>query len=286
MITLDLAQQRRFFADEVAAVANIGSADLIDAMAAVPRERFLGAGPWQVFGEADVMGGPRLTPDADPRRVYHNYAIAIDAKRHLFNGAPGLLVGWLDRLELKRGARVLHVGAGTGYYTGLIGHAVGPSGSVVAVEVDSALAARARDALAESPWIDVRTADATAPFSEQFDAILINAGVTHAQDAWLDALAPRGHMMVPFTASFPGMGPIGKGIAVRVTHLDDRFTAQTVSFTAIFSGIGLRDDALNEALGRALMRSGSPRVTRLRRDAHEPTASCWLHGPTSCLSLD
>jgi hypothetical protein len=25
-------------------------------------------------------------------------------------------------------------------------------------------------------------------------------------------------------------------------------------------------------------------ITRLRRDPHEPAASCWLHGATSCLS--
>ena len=286
MTTIDLEQQRRYFADEVAAIAAISTPGLVDALASVPRERFLHAGPWWVRSEVDMLGGPRQTPDADPRHVYHNYAIAIDPARQLFNGVPGLIVSWIDRLELTPGARVLHVGAGTGYYTGLIGHTVGPSGAVVAIEVDEQLAAHARESLATYPWIDVRTADAKGPFTERFDAILINAGVTHAQDAWLDALVPGGRMILPFTATFSAMGPIGKGIAVRLTDTDGTLTARPIGMTAIFSGVGLRDDALNQSLGAALMKSPFPPIKRLRRDAHEPSSSCWLHGATSCLSLE
>jgi protein-L-isoaspartate(D-aspartate) O-methyltransferase len=286
MMTIDLAQQRQFFAEEVTAVAAIQTAGLVDALASVPRERFLNAGPWFVRSEADLMAGPRQTPDADPRHVYHNYAIAIDPARQLFNGVPGLVVSWIDRLELKPGARVLHVGTGTGYYTGLIGHTVGASGAVVGIEVDEQLAAHARESLAPYPWIDVRTADAKGPFADQFDAILINAGVTHAQDSWLDALAPGGHMIVPFTASLPAMGPIGKGVAVRITKADAAFPARVIGFTAIFSGVGLRDETLNQALGGALMKSPFPPIKRLRRDPHEPSATCWLHGPSTCLSLE
>ena len=55
---------------------------------------------------------------------------------------------------------------------------------------------------------------------------------------------------------------------------------------AIYSGIGLRDDALNETLGQALRQALFPPIRRLRRDAHEPGATCWLHGSTFCLSTD
>jgi hypothetical protein len=55
---------------------------------------------------------------------------------------------------------------------------------------------------------------------------------------------------------------------------------------AIYSGIGLRDDQLNETLGQALRQALFPAIRRLRRDAHEPGSRCWLHGSTFCLSLD
>ena len=84
---MDLGLRRRFFAEELQAVCNFRSPGLVDAFAAVPRERFLAPGPWTVLGDAGdgfMMGGPpkhRTTPDADPAHVYHNVAIAIDAQQ-------------------------------------------------------------------------------------------------------------------------------------------------------------------------------------------------------------
>ena len=76
-----------------------------------------------------MMGGgvrTRVTPDADPARVHHNIAVAIDAGRQLFNGQPATLGAWIDALEPAPAARVLHVGCGLGYYTAVIGECVGP----------------------------------------------------------------------------------------------------------------------------------------------------------------
>lgn len=70
------------------------------------------------------MGVPRRTPDGDPRHVYHNLSIAIDPERQLFNGAPSLLALCIDRLAIRSGARVLHVGCGLGYYSALMAHCV------------------------------------------------------------------------------------------------------------------------------------------------------------------
>jgi protein-L-isoaspartate(D-aspartate) O-methyltransferase len=120
-----------------------------------------------------MFTGARRTPDADPQRVYHNYSIAIDPESQIFNGAPGLIAALIDKLALTPGARVLHVGAGLGYYSALIGHTVGASGRVVAIEVDQGLAEEARSNLAPIPWIEVTVGDGKGPFGEGFDAILV-----------------------------------------------------------------------------------------------------------------
>ena len=164
-----------------------------------------------------------MTPDADPGRVYHNIAVAIDPARQLFNGQPGTLGVWIDALELAPGARVLHVGCGLGYYTAVIAQAVGSSGRVVAFEVDEALAAAAKRNLASMPWVDARCGDASQATGETFDAILVNAGVTHPLDAWLDALAPGGRMILPLTSTMPAMGPtLGKGLVFVLTKQETR----------------------------------------------------------------
>ena len=45
----DLDEIRHYYAEELRAVANLQSAALVRAFAKVPREHFLGPGPWQVF---------------------------------------------------------------------------------------------------------------------------------------------------------------------------------------------------------------------------------------------
>ncbi len=300
MTTVDLAARRQFFAEDIEATCNLATPALVDALASVPREAFLRPGPWLVVGEGMLMTGPRQTPDADPRHLYHNLSVAIDSGRHLFNGAPGVVSVMIDALRLRPGARVLHVGAGWGYYSAVMAHCVGTSGRVLALEVDEDLAAQARRNLAAFQQVEVRRDDAARQISGTFDAILFSAGVTHLRDEWLDALAPRGRMVVPLTVSFGPMPftataaaatTIGKGLVVAIGRSADGDTwdARAVTMIAIYSAIGLRDDAANGRLRDALRKSQStlvPRLKRLRRDAHQPDPSCWLHAETWCLATE
>jgi protein-L-isoaspartate(D-aspartate) O-methyltransferase len=279
---IDLPAVRRFYAEEIEAVANLTTPGLVEALATVPRERFLGNGPWTVRGEADFAAAPRTTPDDDPRRLYHNYAVAIDAARQLFNGQPGLLASAIDRLQLRPGHRVLHIGTGSGYYTALLAQLVSASGRVVGIEVDEALATMAGRNLRDLPWVEVRTSNGRDLGNESFDGILVNAGVTHPEPAWLDALPINGRLIMPLTATMAGT--IGKGLLVLMQkQADGAFTAHTVTFVAIYSAVGLRDDSLNRRIGEALQRQPFPRFTRLRRDPHEPDGTCWLHESGWCL---
>ena len=281
---MDLHQQRRFYAEEIKTIANLRTASLVEALAHVPREKFLPPGPWLIRSEIDYGGGPRQTSDADPRHVYHNIAIAIDPDRQLFNGAPSLVCTCIDRLALAAGARVLHVGSGTGYYSALIAQAVGQSGSVVAFEIDESLADTGRRNLQESAWIEVRHGNGTDVPRESFDAILVNAGVTHPHERWLDGLKPGGRLLIPLTFTMPAMGPIGKGVMTLITRDAEAWTARVVTVTAIYSALEVRNDALNDRIREAFMKGRMPEFTRLRRDPHEPSPACWLHGETFCFS--
>ena len=282
----DSSAWRRFFAEEIQIVANIRTPAIVDALATVPREAFLPPGPWTVRGEGDIRGGPRLTPGDDPRFASHNVAVGIEPGRMLFNGAPGLLAMAIDALEPKAGDHALHLGAGTGYYSAILGAAVGPTGRLLALEVDEALAGRARGNLSASPQIDVRTGDGTAAFDESFDIALINAGLTHVPPHFLDALLPGGRLVAPITATMPAMGTIGKGVLIRIVNAGgDRWPAELLTFVAIYSASGLRDEALNAAVGEALRRHPFPAIKSLRRDEHDADASCWCHTRGACLSL-
>ena len=118
------------------------SAALVQALATVPHEHFLGPGPWQIAAPTP-SGTYRTTEDANLRHLYHKVVVAIDATRHLNNGQPGFLALLIEALEPQRGDRVVHIGCGLGYYTAIVAAVVGPAGSVTAIELDPTLAAQA-----------------------------------------------------------------------------------------------------------------------------------------------
>ena len=282
-----LDRQRRFFAEEIQAVCNLRTAGLVEALAMVPREAFLPPGPWTVRAEGDYGEPPRQTPDGDPRHVYHNISVAIDPARMLFNGAPSVVAMCIDRLALKAGQSVLHVGTGHGYYTALMAEMVGSGGRVDGIEVDPGLAETSRVNLARWRHADVRQGTGVDGLAEDaYDAILVNAGMTHPHEAWLSALKAGGRIAVPLTFTVPQMGSIGKGAIALLTRdpTGEPFSARVIGMVAIYSAVGIRDESLNARLLDAYKRGPWPGFTRLRRDAHDKSSACWLHGRTFCLS--
>src|SRR5258707_5171659 len=145
----DIKQARRWFAEELRHTAHVRSPTVIEAFATVPREHFVGPGPWRVLSR---LGGPDYwtIDDSDPRRLCHDVLVAIDETRRLNNGQPSLWATLFDQLAVATGDRVVHVGAGLGYYSAILAEIVGPRGDVTAIEVDAGLAERARANLARS----------------------------------------------------------------------------------------------------------------------------------------
>jgi hypothetical protein len=82
------------------------------------------------------------------------------------------------------------------------------------------------------------------------------------------------------------MANISKGLMVLITRSTDAATyaARLVTFVAIYSAIGLRDDAANMELGRALGRMPFPPLRRFRMDSHVADATCWCHTTRGCWS--
>jgi len=64
---------------------------------------------------------------------------------------------------------------------------------------------------------------------------------------------------------------------------DRVFSARTLSIVAIYSALGLRDDAIGTQLAAALRWRPSPSVTRLTRRPHPQSETCFLHTPDWCL---
>jgi len=271
-----LAAARTAYAEDLRRTARLRSERLVRALAETPRERFVGPGPWDLIA---VPGGARHSED--PRDLYQNALVVIDAARGINNGEPRFLTHLIDRLDLAPGERAEHLGCGVGYYTALVAEVVGPTGSVVAIETEADHAARARENLRDRPWVRVVHGDGCAVDPGPVDAILVNAGATHPIALWLDRLAPGGRLLLPLT------GSNGFGVVLRIARAGARFAVSFVSTVVIYPCAGAREPEAERALDRALVGDGHlgiGGVRSLRRDAHAAEPTCWIHAGALCLS--
>jgi protein-L-isoaspartate(D-aspartate) O-methyltransferase len=281
----DLEKLRSEFAQQLRAEAHLHSASLVAALARVPRERFVGPGPWQIIDLESGSIAYQQTPDDDPTHLYRNVLVALDASRSLNNGHPGSLAGWLDALDLQPGERVVHLGCGTGYYTAIMAEMVGPDGGVLAVEIDAAIAERARRNL--RPWsqVEVVAADGSQLEVAEHDAIFVNAGVTHPAAAWTRSVRrPGGRIILPLTyETSPGMGA---GAMLLLTARTDReLSVRMLSPVMVFSCAGSRDASLDPALRAAFEGGGADELQTLTLSpTHAADGQCWFHCAQYCLA--
>jgi protein-L-isoaspartate(D-aspartate) O-methyltransferase len=185
---------RTFYARLMA--ANAGSRDprLEAVFAEVPREAFLGPGPWRI-----VAGNGKITtPSADPAHIYQNVLVALDDAKGINNGEPFLHAMWIGKLAPRPGEAICHIGAGTGYYTAVLARLVSPGGTVAAFELDKNLAELARQNLEAYGNVTVVHGDAVTTPLPPSDIIYVNAGVAAPPAGWLKALRPGGRMIFPW----------------------------------------------------------------------------------------
>ena len=207
---------RKFYARLMAAHARSADPRLEEAFASVPREAFLGHGPWTVF----AGDGRFETPSADPGYIYQNVLVVLDADKGINNGEPVLHAMWIGKVEPRPGETVTHIGAGTGYYTALLARLVEPGGSVTAFEIEANLAERAGRNLGAYRNVEVIAGDAVTGPLPPSDIIYVNAAVIAPPAAWLKALKPGGRMI------FPWRPAERVGLAVLVTRMEAGFACQ------------------------------------------------------------
>ncbi len=207
----------------------------------VAREDFAGKGPWKVRSAlADVTLPLRKTPDADPKWLYHSVLVVLDEDKGINIGDPSLWVGLLARADVQPGARVLQVGAGVGYYTAILSKLVGPTGLVVAYEVEEELATRATENLASYDNVEVHHGNAATDLigTGAFDFVVSFAGVTHVPSIWAARLAPDARLLLPLT------GEDWWGAMILAHQSDEGFSAVTLGRCGFYPCTGARRDDL------------------------------------------
>lgn len=173
--------------------------DRVDAaFAAVPREWFL--------------------PERDRARAAYDGPIEIGHGQT--NSQPRTVAAMLRLLEVRPGDRVLDVGSGSGWTTGLLAELTGPTGAVLGLELEPELVAFGRANLAHGRWSWARIEPATAgrygePAGAPYDRILVSAEARALPSSLVEQLAPAGRMVIPVAGEMllvvkPAAGPDGQ----------------------------------------------------------------------------
>lgn len=259
---------RRFYAEFIVRSSDSADQRLIDAFSAVPREDYVGSGPWQV----STGSGYIPTVSDDPALLYQDILVGLAPERRINNGQPSLHARCLVTAAPAPGESVLHVGAGTGYYTAILATLVGPTGKVKAFEIEADLAAKAARNLSSFKNVVVEAASANETKLESYDLIYANAGATHPPAAWLDALNIGGRLVFPLTPNE------GFGVMLKVTRLShNSYSASAITRVKFIPCIGARDDTMSASLSAALERQSLKEIRSLERGTI-PDETAWCVG--------
>ena len=245
---------RRIYARQILAKAGVtGNARLMNAFSRVPREAFIGPPPW-IFNDFRKY---REMASTDPVVLYQDLLIGLDTERGVNNGMPSLHASALHALKIRESETVVHLGAGTGYYTAILAELVGFSGKVLAVEFDTALADRARASLKVYPNVEIVAGDAREWPKSDADVIYVNFALDHPPEAWIDNLAISGRLLFPLgIPGFENGKPTGftrAGAFLLIDRMARSFGArflQSVSFVWA-EGLGSPPPGRHEGLADA-----------------------------------
>jgi protein-L-isoaspartate(D-aspartate) O-methyltransferase len=172
----DFIVQREAMVERQLSARGIGETRILEAFLEVPREAFIGS------EYAHLAYGDHPLPIESGQTISQPYIVALT----------------IDAAGIKRGDKVLEVGAGSGYAAAVIGQI---ATHVIAIERHHQLVELAQQRMERLGYRNVRIVegDGTLGWPEEapFDAIVAAASGSHVPQSWIDQLKPGGRIVMP-----------------------------------------------------------------------------------------
>jgi protein-L-isoaspartate(D-aspartate) O-methyltransferase len=278
-VEAELAVVRSAYAKQIMFASGVNDPRIETALANLRREAFLQPGPWPIM--QPLHSGYRITPDDNPVYLYQDVLVGIVPEKGLNNGQPSFLIFLISLGKPSEGEKIVHIGAGQGYYTAVMAELVGKTGHVTAIEYEHDLAVRATKNLSAVSQVRVLEGDGTTIPLEPCDVVYVNAGAVRPMNTWLDALKDGGRLVLPLTTSYTTSDgyQMTRGGIFLIERQGRDFLAHWKSGTGIYPCFGGRDAPSEAVLNEAFEKGGWQRVTRLYRSGDIEPERCWVRGP-------
>lgn len=268
MAEVDIVQARSRYASAIASAPGVDDPRVAKAFETVPREHFLGPGPWMILGREGYIE----SATASPTLLYDDIVVALAPEKRINNGQPSLHARCLSAARVQPGEQVLHIGCGAGYYSAILSELVSQSGAVTAWDVEPTLADTARRNLSRWTNVSVTLRSGTAPPIPESDIIYVCAGCTQPLREWVNALPDGGRLLFPLT---PGWDYGGMLMITRDAH---RYRAEFVCRCSFIPCIGGSSAVKQAAVREAFERSSMDRVSGLHFGDGTGRDDAWLVG--------
>jgi len=129
--------------------------------------------------------------------VYEDHPLSIGYGQTI--SQPYTVAFMLQKLELKKGDKVLEIGTGSGWNAALISYIIGEEGKIYSVEIVKELAEKAKEKLKNYKNIVVLNTDASHGLAEYapYNKIILTAAPKKIAEEFKEQLADEGILLAP-----------------------------------------------------------------------------------------
>ena len=151
--------------------------------------------------ERAFLDTPRelFVPDHIKKYAYLDTPLEIGQGQTI--SAPHMVAIMVEALDLKKGQKVLEIGAGSGYHAAIVANIVGKNGHVYTVERFSVLAESAKKNLenAKIKNVTIEVGDGSEGFSKYspYDRIYVTCAAPDIPQPLIDQLKDTGKLLIP-----------------------------------------------------------------------------------------